>query len=78
MKIAENMLEANNSHDLDAILKLYSEDVTYLTPEFPEPIQGKQALKEGWQIYLRTFPDFKKEISIFKMRERSIFHLKKQ
>ena len=62
-QIAKNWIKAFNDHDLDAVLALYSDEVTHFSPKLkarhPETrgfITGKAALQEWWADAFQRLP----------------------
>jgi len=61
-KLAHEVIEAWNSHDLDRILEHYAEDVTLTSPlaaqKLGDPtVRGKAALRAYFAIGLELFPE---------------------
>ena len=68
-KFAQEWLEAWNSHDLEAILSHYAEDVCFASPyivailgEESGVIEGKASLRRYWQLGLERIPDLHFEL----------------
>ncbi len=63
MSIEENLqrvdagIEAFNDRDLDRFVGLRAESVVRHTPALPEPIKGREALREFLQGFFVAFPD---------------------
>jgi uncharacterized protein (TIGR02246 family) len=47
----EQMVRAENAHDLDALLALAHEQVVFVGPLTPFPVEGKEAYRQVWQTY---------------------------
>ena len=61
-KLAHEVIEAWNSHDLDRIIEHYAEDVTLTSPlaaqKLGDPtVRGKAALRAYFAIGLELFPE---------------------
>jgi ketosteroid isomerase-like protein len=68
-KVAENWLQAWNSHDLDQIMSHYEEDAVLVSPVaakiLNEPsgtVKGREALREYFKKGLKVYPDLKFEL----------------
>jgi ketosteroid isomerase-like protein len=66
---AEDWLTAWNRHDVDAVLTHFHDDVVFTSPvaarEVPESkgvVRGKAALREYWNVALKSMPDLHFEI----------------
>src|SRR2546422_6319662 len=55
-------IEAFNRHDADATAKLYANDCVVHDPLYPEPLVGRNAVKEDNANFFRAFPDIRFEI----------------
>ena len=68
-KFAEEWIESWNSHDLEDIMKHYSEDIEITTPMIKLAVGiesgslvGKETVKEYWNKALLKFPDLHFEL----------------
>ena len=68
-RFAEHWLEAWNSHDLEAVLSHFSDDVVFSSPMAAQVcagcdgvVHGKAALRDYWAEGLRRLPDLHFEI----------------
>ncbi|MES2239140.1 MAG: nuclear transport factor 2 family protein [Bacteroidota bacterium] len=68
-KFAKEWIESWNSHDLENILKHYSEDIEITTPMIrlaagieSGTLKGKEAVGEYWNIALTKIPDLHFEL----------------
>jgi ketosteroid isomerase-like protein len=61
MSTFEEILDAFNRHDLDAIMAFFAEDATLDTPRGPDPwgrrFEGKAAVREGLAARFAGIPD---------------------
>jgi steroid delta-isomerase-like uncharacterized protein len=63
MSIQENLKldEANfvawNAHDIDGSLAIYSDDIVWIDVGVPEPLRGKEAVRQYIQGWFSAFPD---------------------
>jgi predicted ester cyclase len=63
MSIQENLKldEANfvawNAHDIDGSLANYSDDIVWVDVGIPEPLRGKEAVRQYIQGWFSAFPD---------------------
>ena len=60
-KMLKAVLEAFNRHDLDAIMRFFAEDCTFVMPKGPNPFglryQGKARVREGLASRFSGIPD---------------------
>jgi ketosteroid isomerase-like protein len=66
-KLAREVIEAWNSHDLERILAHYEEDVTLTSPLAAQKlgaanVRGKAALREYFALGLELFPELRFEL----------------
>lgn len=68
-ELAANVKEAWNSHDLDRIMAVYSEDVIFKSPrirtvtgEESGVLRGKPAVRDYWRRILERRPDLNCEV----------------
>ena len=61
MKAIADFAAAINSHDLEKIAALMSDDHTFIDAHGNE-MAGKETMKEGWASYFGLFPDYYIEI----------------
>lgn len=68
-ELVEQWLQAWNSHDLDAILSHYAEDIILVSPIAAKllndpsgTVKGKKALRDYFSKGLEAYPDLKFEI----------------
>ena len=61
MKAIADFAAAINSHDLEKIAALMSDDYTFIDAHGNE-MAGKETMKEGWASYFGLFPDYYIEI----------------
>jgi steroid delta-isomerase-like uncharacterized protein len=65
MSIQENLKldEANfvawNAHDVDGSLANYSDDIVWIDVGIPEPLRGKEGVRQYIQGWFSAFPDIK-------------------
>jgi steroid delta-isomerase-like uncharacterized protein len=57
MTVFDKMLDAMNSHDLDACVACYAEGAELQDARFPEPARGKEVVREGFRYWFSAFPD---------------------
>jgi len=55
-KFIEDGWNAYFARDLEACMAFYTEDAEVVLPGSP-PIQGKDAIRGAWQMYMTAFPD---------------------
>ena len=58
----ERVIRTFNNHDAEAVVQLYTEDATYMLPGEPDPLRGRDAIKESYEMFFRAFPDMSSEI----------------
>ncbi len=65
MSVQENLRkidaahEAFNAQDLDRYFELYAESAVYYGPGMPEPLKGRAALREAFEVFHTAFPDIR-------------------
>ncbi|MEE9173351.1 MAG: ester cyclase [Thermoplasmata archaeon] len=63
MSVEENLqkvdaiVEAFNPHDWDRFAGLFAESAVLYAPDLPEPLKGRDALRERFQGLEKAFPD---------------------
>ena len=55
--VIERMVEIMNTHDLDGCVNCYSDDAELQDPRFPDPVHGKDYVREGFAYWYNAFPD---------------------
>lgn len=61
-QVAEKWVEAYNSHDPDAIIAIYDDNVTNIQLPWEKIIQGRDAMRNTFVNVFQAFPDIKIEI----------------
>ena len=56
--VGAQLLEAWNTHDIEAILEHLHPDVVWTDPTLPEPVHGKEAVRKELKNTFTAFPDF--------------------
>ena len=65
MSVEENLQkldaahEAFNAQDWDGFFELYAESAVYSGPGIPEPLKGRAALREAFEVFHTAFPDIR-------------------
>lgn len=54
---ARELINAWNTHSADKVIEHYAENAELETPEAPEPLRGRSAIRENVQGWMRSFPD---------------------
>jgi steroid delta-isomerase-like uncharacterized protein len=62
VEIAQNVFNAWNRHDAEAIGAAYAEGAVYIVPSVPEPLHGGAAVAEYAKVVWTIFPDFSLEV----------------
>ncbi len=61
MAAAEDMVkkfgDAMNKHDLNALMACWAPDAVIIDPASPQPIKGKEAVRQNMDAWLKAFPD---------------------
>ncbi len=57
MEVIQELLEGWNTHDLERIVALVDEGAFWESDTLPEPVRGREAIQQGFQMYLTAFPD---------------------
>jgi steroid delta-isomerase-like uncharacterized protein len=52
-----------NAHDADGVAACYAEDAELLDIGFPEPLRGREAIRDAVAGYLDAFSDLRVEVS---------------
>ena len=60
--VIARMVAAVNEHDVEKCVALYTEDADLQDPRFPDPVQGKQYVREGFDYFFSAFPDARVEV----------------
>jgi steroid delta-isomerase-like uncharacterized protein len=55
--LTSERIQAWNRHDSGAYAAFYRDDATVQDPLYPEPLTGKEAIREDFEGFLTTFPD---------------------
>jgi steroid delta-isomerase-like uncharacterized protein len=55
--VGARLLEAWNTHDIEAILEHLDPDVLWTDPTLPEPVRGKEAVRKELKNTFTAFPD---------------------
>lgn len=55
-------LEAFNRHDVNALSRLYDDEAELADPWYPEPLKGREAIREDAENLFTAFPDLRGEI----------------
>jgi steroid delta-isomerase-like uncharacterized protein len=55
--IAREIADAFNRRDADAIAEHYAEDAVVHDPQYPEPLRGREAIRQDMDAWFRSFPD---------------------
>lgn len=78
--IARQWLTAFNSHDLEALLQLYTDDAVHYSPKLkarqPETlgfVKGKPALQAWWQDALERLPGLHYELMLLTANNERVF-----
>lgn len=51
------LVGAINKHDLNAIVAVWTQDAVVHDPGTPQPIKGKEAIRQNLDAWLKAFPD---------------------
>jgi steroid delta-isomerase-like uncharacterized protein len=62
-EVLQRIADAWNAHDPDAVAAFYAEDVEVRDVAFPEPLHGRQAIRDLAAGYMAAFSDLRVEIS---------------
>lgn len=55
--IAREWLNGWNTHSVEKVVELYAEDVELHSPEAPQPVRGKNGVRENVRGWIEAFPD---------------------
>ena len=59
LKLDEENFAAWNAHDVDGALALYADDIVWQDVGSPQPLHGKEAVRQYIQGWFSAFPDIK-------------------
>jgi ketosteroid isomerase-like protein len=59
--LLKQLIEAENSHDLERVVALLTDDVVIEDVPFRLVMKGKDGVKQGYAGFLEAAPDFKVE-----------------
>ncbi|MEJ8801869.1 nuclear transport factor 2 family protein [Pontibacter sp. H249] len=62
VQVMQQMFEAFNKHDLEAMAALYADDAVFTSPEMIEPKKGKAAVAEIYGPLFEMAPDVQDEV----------------
>lgn len=62
LEIAKKEGEAINRHDADAYAEGYAKDATAFDPQYPEPLEGREAIRQDIVDFFTAFPDIKSKV----------------
>jgi steroid delta-isomerase-like uncharacterized protein len=58
----QQAVDAFNAHDVEAVADLYAAEAVLHDPQQPEPVHGRDAIREGYAEMFRSFPDMRVNI----------------
>lgn len=58
-QLVKQYIEAENSHDVERILSLLTDDVVIEDVTFGMVMKGKEGVRQGFSGFLKSVPDFK-------------------
>ena len=61
LRVLESHVEAINAHDWDRLAESLSESAVFYTPDSPEPLKGRDSLRERFRGFVNAFPDLQTE-----------------
>jgi steroid delta-isomerase-like uncharacterized protein len=59
LKLDEEEIAAWNAHDVERAAAVFSDDVVWIDTGSPQPMHGKDALRQYLQSWFSAFPDIK-------------------
>lgn len=60
--IAHRAVDCANEHDAAGLASRYAEDATFIDPSYPEPLRGRDAIRQDFQDLFTAFPDARIEL----------------
>jgi steroid delta-isomerase-like uncharacterized protein len=57
LKLDEENFAAWNAHDVERSLAIYSDDIVWMDVSSPQPLRGKEAVRQYVQAWFSAFPD---------------------
>lgn len=60
--VSRQASEAVNQHDADGFARIYAENTAVYDPQYPEPLRGREAIRNDMEAWLRSFPDAHLEV----------------
>jgi steroid delta-isomerase-like uncharacterized protein len=61
-EITRQWVEAVNAHDAHAAADLYAPNAVVHDPSYPEPLEGRDAIRQDFESFFRAFPDLRFDI----------------
>jgi uncharacterized protein (TIGR02246 family) len=61
-KVAEQFVTAINAHDVERLASLMTSDHRFID-SLGSVVEGREAVREGWQFYFSMVPDYNVDIS---------------
>ena len=55
-------MEAFNRHDANGLSRLYDDEAELVDPWYPEPLKGREAIRQDARNLFTAFPDFNGEV----------------
>lgn len=55
--VARSAAEALERHDIEALVRLYSENAALHDPLYPEPVRGREGIRKHAEDGIKAFPD---------------------
>ena len=62
LELAERLTRAVSAHDVSALMAMYADDATVVSPAMSE-IRGQHAIAESWKNIFTSFPDWRVELT---------------
>lgn len=68
----QGLANAWNTHSVDKVLEQYAENAEITTPEAPQPVRGKDALRQNVQGWMTGFPDLTGDVERSVVNDREV------
>lgn len=60
--LVRKLEDALNRHDPATLAQLYAPDCTAYDPFYPQPLKGRDAIKEDYANFVKAFPDLRMQV----------------
>jgi steroid delta-isomerase-like uncharacterized protein len=68
----DRQVEALNRHDAEAFAGFYAPDAVVYDPQYPEPLEGRDAIRKDMADFIRAFPDISFRVTTAVERDETV------